>query len=244
MKKIILLILLLFIILPSLVLAQNNTQNGAEIYLEAMEAVNKKEFATAKEKFEKAASYLSGENQAAALKMADFFGKMSSEITQNKLSLEDNWIALGEVNESDRFWQLYQFQDYGASILRLAMSGEKPIEEMAEAIGSDLFSKELVIKNREGYLSKPNISTPGIVSRIRMWYCDKDNTTNIIYETDGYAKDGNAPTDKIIQNILTELNWSFSNVKCSKSFPKWIFAVSSAILLAVIIFLWRKYKSN
>lgn len=238
MKKIFFLILLTFIILPSLVLANDDAQKGTQTYLEAMTAVAKKDFTLAKAKFEEAAASLSGENQATALKMADFFGRMSPQITQKKLSLSDQWLAIGEVKEADRFWQLYQFSTYGASILRLAINGEKPLDKMVAAMGPDLFTKKLVIKNREGYISKSNTSIPGVVSRIRMWYCDKDNTTNVVYETDGYAKDAKLNFDPV-QHISTELDLSFLNVKCSAGFPKWIFAVLGAILLAALIW-WRK----
>ncbi len=232
MKKIIFLILLTFFVFPPLALADDGAQKGADLYLEATTAVAKKDFALAKAKFEEAAAFLSGENQSAALKIADFFGRMSPQITQKKLSLSDQWIALGEVREADRFWQLYQFSTYGASILRLAISGEKPIEEMAAAMGPDLFEKKLVIKNREGYISKPNVSIAGMVLQVRMWYCDKDDTTNIVYATDGYAKDGPQPVDDMVQLILTEFGHSFSNVKCSREFSGWIWI--AVVLLGAI----------
>lgn len=239
MKKIIITILLILVISPSSVFAADNTQKGADLYIEAIAAVSRRDFIQAKTKFEEAAVSLSGENQIAALRMADFFGRMTSVISQKELSLSDQWTTVGEVKESDRFWHLYQFSTYGASILRLAMKGEKPLDEIVAAIGPDLFTKKLVIKNREGYVSVPNTSVPEVISRIRMWYCDKDDTTNIIYETDGYSKDAKVPLDKIVENQMTELDWSFSNVKCAAGFPKWIFAVLGAALLAILIWWCR-----
>lgn len=247
MRKTIFSILLALIILPSLVFAEDKISEGAGLYIEAMAAVSKKDFALAKAKFEEAAASLSGENQALALKIADFFGRMSSKITQKKLSLSDQWNILGEVKELDRFWHLYRFFDYGPSILRLAVKGERPLDEIVAVMGQDLFIKKQVIKNREGYISKPNTSVPGVVSRIRMWYCDKDNTTNIVYETDGYAKNAKLDLDPA-QFILSELDLSFSNVKCSREFPIWILVIIIALVLLGIISwrlkLWQKIKKS
>ncbi len=241
MKKIIITILLaISVSFPLFIFAAGDTQKGADLYIEAIAAVSKKDFALAKAKFEEAAISLTGDNQTAALRMADFFGRMTSDISQKELSLSGEWTAVGEVKEQDRFWHLYQAPDYWGSILRLAMKGEKPLDEVVAAIGPDLFTKKLVIKNREGYISAPNTSIPELISRIRMWYCDKDDTTSIVYETSGYSKNATIPLDEIIKTNTTEFDLTFSNIECSYSLP--ISTRNIAIIIAVVlasILVWR-----
>lgn len=239
MKKIIITILLASVIVPFSVFAADNMQEGADSYIDAVAAISRGDFLQAKVKFEEAAISLSGENQVSALRMADFFGRMTTRISQEELSLSDQWITIGEVKESDRFWHLYQFQTYGASILRLAMDGEVPLDEMVAAMGSDLFTKKQVIKNREGYVSVPNTSVPEVMTRIRMWYCDKDDTTNIIYEIDGYSKNAPDPVAEIVERHMGELDLSFSNVKCSREFPMWLLITIILVVLVGIIY-WKK----
>ena len=182
MKKLVI-ITLLIILLPIAVAhaGDENVKRGADLYLQGATAMNQKNFSAAKEKFEAAAQYLTGKVQEDALRMADFIGKMSERITAEELLVDSSFSIVGEVREEDRVWHFYTSAEE-MSIMHLAINGEKPLDDLAKAAGAGLFTKEQVIKNREGYLSQALNYVPGAISRIRMWYCDKNNISNIVYE--------------------------------------------------------------
>ncbi len=243
MKKIILISVLIIISLPlaNLQAEDQNLQKGADLYWQATRALNQKDFTDAKAKFEEAAQYLSGKVQEDALRMAEFIGKMSSNITAKKLlKSEMNFSIIGEVKEEGRVWHLYNDNNRGEmSLLHLAISGEKPLDDLVAALGSDLFIKTMVIQNREGYLSKPLSSLPGASSRIRMWYCDKDKSTNIVYENYNYPADASSSYYSFLADDVVSRN-NFAKVKCSRHFPisTWTIGAIIFIILAGIL-VWR-----
>lgn len=240
MKKIILIIGLIFFLTPfSILAADEDIQKGAELYWQATRAMNTKNFSEAGAKFEEAAQYLSGKNQEDALRMAEFITKMSPKITAKKLlKSETNFSIIGEVKEQGRAWHLYNDNNRGEmTLLHLAIFQEKPLDDLVSALGQDLFTKTMVIQNAEGYLSKPLSSIPGASSRIRMWYCDKDNTTNIVYEN-YYTTPDQSYYSFLADKIVFQNN--FAKVKCSRSFPILIWLVGAIVFVILAgILIWR-----
>lgn len=237
--KTILISVLIIIFLPLIDLRAEN-QGGAELYWQATRALNQKNFAESQAKFEEAAQYLSGQVQEDALRMAEFIGQMSPKITTKKLlKSEQNFSIIGEAKEEGRVWHLYNDNNRGEiSILHLAISGEKPLDDLVAVFGPDLFTKTTVIQNREGYLSRPLSSVPGASSRIRMWYCNKNNTTNIVYENYYITSDNSSLYSFLADDVVSQNN--FAKVKCSRSLPIpiWLIGVIIFIILASILG-WR-----
>lgn len=221
--------------------ADEGAQKGAELYWQATRALNQKNFTGSQAKFEEAAQYLSGKVQEDALRMAEFIGKMSPKITAKKLlKSEMNFSIIGEVKEEGRIWHLYNDNNRGEmSLLHLAISGEKPMDDLVAALGQDLFAKTMVIQNKEGYLSKLLSSIPGASSRIRMWYCDKNNTTNIVYEN-YYITPDKSYYSFLADDIVSQNN--FAKVKCSSNYTwLWVLlAAALAIIAGAAVFYWRK----
>lgn len=249
--KLIPIIIFTVIFLPLFgVLAADGTdedvQRGAGLYLEAAGAMKKKDFSGAKAKYEEAAQYLSGTVQRDALRMAEFLGKMSTGITEKDLLKDSFFSILGEVKEEGRVWHFYTSK-YDVTILHVAISGEKPLGDLIETIGADLFTKEQVIKNAEGYLSSELTRVPGAASRIRMWYCDKDDTTNIVYENYGYSSDNS-------QNILEwdegSISDVFEEIKCASggfslgSVPMWPIVATGFVIIFLTAVLFIKKRSK
>ncbi len=241
MKKIILISVLIIIFLPlvDLQAEDQDLQKGADLYWQATRALNQKDFTGAKVKFEEAAQYLSGKVQEDALRMAEFIGQMSPKITAKKLLKSDiNFSIIGEVKGEGRIWHLYNDNNRGEmSLLHLAISGEKPLDDLVTVLGQDLFTKTMVIQNREGYLSKPLSSVPGVSSRIRMWYCDKNNTTNIVYEN-YYITPDQSYYSFLADDVVFQNN--FAKVKCSRSvpIPIWLIGAIVFVILAGVLD-WR-----
>ena len=236
-RKIILIGVLIIIFLPlaGFRAEAEDLEKGADLYWQATRSLNQKSFAESQAKFEEAAQYLSGQLKDDALRMAQFVGKMSSKITAKMLLKNDiNFHIIGEVKEQDRVWHFYTTKNESLSILHLAISGQKPLNDLVSVFDKDTFTQKRVVKNRDGYLSKTLSSMPGSVSKIRMWYCDKNNTTNIAYENfpEYVLKYGG--DDYIIMSEAFE-----KRARCSSGFSGWAFAVLGAILLAVLIW-WRK----
>ncbi len=247
MRKIILIffIFCLAIILPIYYIdaVDEDTQKGAELYWQATRALNQKNFIESQAKFEEAAQYLSGKIQEDTLRLVEFISKMSSKITAKKiLKSETNFSIIGEVKEEGRVWHLYNDNNRGeVSLLHLAISGEKPLDDLVAGLGSDSFTKTMVIQNSEGYLSKPLTSIPGASSRIRMWYCSEDDTTNIVYENYNYPADTSSSYYSFLADDIVSQN-NFAKVKCSSSYTwLWFFlAVIFLIVAGAAIFYWRK----
>lgn len=226
--------------------ADQDLQKGAELYWQATRALNQKNFTESQAKFEEAAQYLSGKLRDDALQMAEFVGKMSSEITAKMLLKNDrNFSIIGEAKKNNRVWHFYTTKNESLSILHLSISGKKPLDDLVGAFEPGTFTKKHVIENRDGYLSKGLSSMPGSVLKIRMWYCDKDNTTNIAYENfpEYGAKDGD--DDYIIMSETFE-----KGVSCSSALPisPWLMGVIIFIILAGVLSwhfkLWQKIKEK
>lgn len=211
MKKVLTIIfIILFLPVFTVQASDSNVERGADLYLQGAAAMNNKDFSGAKEKFEAAAQYLTGKAQEDALRMADFIGKMKEEITADTL-LEGSYFSIvGEVKEEGRVWHFYT-SDQGATIMHLALDGEKPLDDLVEAVGADLFTKEQVIKNKEGYLSEGLNHVPGAISRVRMWYCDNNNSTHIVYEN--YQTTDSESLDVSQVKSISDI---FMNIECLK----------------------------
>lgn len=226
---------------------ETDTQKGADLYWQATRALNQKNFTESQAKFEEAAQYLPGQLQQDALQMAEFIGKMSPKITAKKLfKSEQNFSIIGEVKEEGKVWHLYNDNNRGEmSLLHLTISGEKPLDDLVAALGQDLFTKTMVIQNSEGYLSKSLSSIPNASSRIRMWYCDKNNTTNIVYEN-YYITPNQSYYLFLADDVVSQNN--FAKIKCSSRFPIPIWAIGTIIfiilggILAQRLKLWQKLK--
>jgi len=239
MKKIIIFLsLILFIFfLPAIDIraetAEDPLQQGAVLYLEAGSALAQKDFSQAKLKYEQAAQYLSGETQEQAIRMAEFMSKMSPEITSQPILRENSdFDIVGEIKEEGKIWHLYYSPD-DLSLMHIALTGEKDLDKIAEVVGADLFNHQLVIKDTSGYLSQELSSLPDVSSKIRMWYCQQDNTTNIVYESYSGSTD-------ILQHKAAIIDEAFRKVECHYSQPKyiWPLIIIGLIVLAALL-IWR-----
>lgn len=224
---------------------EESGQIGAEFYWEATRAMNSGLFAEAAFGYEKAAQYLSGSLQQEALRMAEFIGRMSRNITANKLFKDfgrsdsspfGRIEIVGEVKDGDKVWHFYK-TEYGlATFLHLAQKGEKNLDELAALAGDGLFEESLTLGDRRGYVSKPLTYIPGAASRIRMWYCSKNDTTNIVYENYSVSAENQSGLESYLNDASAKI---FAQIKCS-TFPitLWAIIVILFIILSAIA-VWR-----
>ena len=163
---------------------------------------------------------------------------MSSTITAKKLITSDpNFSVVGEVKEDDKIWHLYT-SEHDSSIMHVTIKGQKSLEDLVATIGQDMFIQKEVIRGTQGYFSKDLSFFPESVSRIRMWYCEKEDTTNIAYEN--FRGSSEQPT--LIESRKLVMDETFMRAKCSRSQPASVLlsAIALVIILLIGLLIWRR----